>query len=269
MEIFKINPSVWVFHEALENPQEVIDFFEENYEWKDWYHFGKIHDIQLNSDNNFFDSFPTEEEWKEKIFNPSIYTEKEAKIVKRILEAFYKTTKTFLEENNKVIEKPSFSSFDIGKYFPGGRMTYHTDHEQHKYFLPGPKFHTTAVFYPNDNYTGGEISFLEVDDNQEILWVYDYKPKAGDVVVFSSMHPIYHAVKELQTGTKYIIRTYWRSNQTPTEEWNKGILEHGEEKWMEMQLEESLRIRDGNYIYKFFDGKEYVIQYLDRKKYGK
>jgi hypothetical protein len=97
-------------------------------------------------------------------------------------------------------------------------MNYHTDYRQERFLIPEIKFHTTAVFYLNDNYIGGEISFIELDDEQNILWSYDYKPKAGDVVVFSSNEPIYHGVNTIESGEKYMIRTYLRFNQPPTPE---------------------------------------------------
>jgi hypothetical protein len=34
MQITKINPLVWVFHELVKNPQEIIDFYENEQEWE-------------------------------------------------------------------------------------------------------------------------------------------------------------------------------------------------------------------------------------------
>jgi hypothetical protein len=87
-------------------------------------------------------------------------------------------------------------------------MNFHTDYKQEDFHQPGPNKHTTAIFYLNDDYIGGEICFIELDQNQQIVWHDEYKPKAGDIVVFSSKAPIYHGVKTVESGNKYILRTY-------------------------------------------------------------
>lgn len=272
MQITKIHPMVWVFHNAIQNPQGIVNCYETKDAWDDWGHFGKIHYIPLaeHRSTRYFESFPTEEEWTQSFFDSRSYSSSaESLAVQDLLQGFYKTTKMFLESNNTINTRVLFNPFDIGKYFPGGAMTYHTDDQQHRYFIPEAKFHTTAVVYPNDNYTGGEIAFVELDDNLEIKFAYKYKPKAGDIVVFSSKHPIYHAVKRLEEGVKYIIRMYWLNEQAPTNEWERGIAQYGAEEWSQMEEERSLNIRDGNYITRYFNGEEFVIQYLDKQKYEK
>jgi hypothetical protein len=48
-------------------------------------------------------------------------------------------------------------------------MNFHTDYKQERYKIPGDNMYVTAVFYLNDNYKGGEISFVELDNNQEVI----------------------------------------------------------------------------------------------------
>jgi hypothetical protein len=48
-------------------------------------------------------------------------------------------------------------------------MNFHTDYKQERYKIPGDNMYVTAVFYLNDNYKGGEISFVQLDKNQEII----------------------------------------------------------------------------------------------------
>lgn len=97
-------------------------------------------------------------------------------------------------------------------------MNFHTDYKVEAYNEPGGKKHTTAIFYLNDDYIGGEIAFLELDDNLQIKWYDEYKPQAGDVLVFSSMLPIYHGVKTVEQGNKYMLRTYWAQIELATED---------------------------------------------------
>jgi predicted 2-oxoglutarate/Fe(II)-dependent dioxygenase YbiX len=128
---------------------------------------------------------------------------------KTITDSIYKASRLFFEANYPDIkEELFFLSFDIAKYFPGGEMTYHTDYDQEQFYKPGLVFHTTVLLYPNDNYDGGEISFIEMDSEENVLWRHDYKPKAGDIVIFNSRPPIYHGVSPNLNAEKYIIRAY-------------------------------------------------------------
>jgi hypothetical protein len=122
-------------------------------------------------------------------------------------------------------------------------MNFHTDYKVEEYNQPGVKKHTTAIFYLNDDYIGGEIVFLELDDNLQITWCDEYKPQAGDVLVFSSMHPIYHGVKTVEQGNKYILRTYWDQIELSSDDWIQGIANYGESAWRAMQREKQQKLR--------------------------
>lgn len=266
MRITKIHPLVWVFHELVENPQEVIDFYEGNNKWEDWWTRGKYSMIS-NIEPRQYENFPTEELWNKNLFEKGANTEEEI-IRKKITDAVHKASELYFKENYPDIKNLYFLSFDIAKYYSGGDMTYHTDYIQERFFMPGFKFHTTVLFYPNDNYEGGEISFLEVDDEKNILWYKDYKPQAGDIVVFSSRSPIYHGVLENKNGEKYIIRTYWRTNDEPTEEWTKGIEEHGEENWNKLQ-EERVKAMHAYQIHISLDSRNFTITTIPDKEIEK
>lgn len=267
MDIQKPHPLVWIFNNAIENPQAIIDYYKENKEWRDWYTFGKMTSINLN--NTYFKNFPKEKEWKSKTYQPELYTSEEFFHVKNILDTFYKTTKLYFKENNFLDQELSFHKFNIAKYDAGieARMNYHTDYQQERYKIPGDKMHTTTLFYLNDDYKGGEIKFIELDENQEIIWDYTYKPKAGDVLVFSSMPPLYHGVNVIQTNEKYFIRTYWRFKEKPNQNWIDGVQKYGEKEWREMKEKEAkeVRVKMIGRDYK----KEYItIQYVEKSDEG-
>jgi hypothetical protein len=90
---------------------------------------------------------------------------------KKITDVVYETTKMFFEENKLESDDIGFSSFSIAKYKAGpeARMAFHTDYRQERYKIPEDNMYVTSVFYLNDNYEGGEISFIELDSNQEII----------------------------------------------------------------------------------------------------
>jgi len=62
----------------------------------------------------------------------------------------------------------------------------------------------TVTFYLNDNYDGGEICFYDETENK----AYKYKPRAGDVTVFPSAAPFYHAVERFQGEDRYFMRIF-------------------------------------------------------------
>lgn len=264
MKITKIHPLVWIFHEEIKEPKKIIDFYENNFVWEDWYTFGKMLHIRNVKEETFL-TIPTEEEWNNR-YNYKELDKEESLILKEITDKFYNATYVFIKENNIELENPSFFPFSIAKYIasPSARMNFHTDYQQEKYKIPGDRMYITAVFYLNDNYEGGEISFLELDENQKILWNETYKPKSGDILVFSSKHPIYHGVKTVETNNKYILRTYWYIKEAPTKDWIEGISEYGEETWREMKEEEAKKIRV-QMLQKEFNNETMDIQYVKVK----
>jgi hypothetical protein len=240
--IEKIHDTVWIFKRAIENPQDIIDYLENNTKWIDWYTFGKVTDIDGPAYN--FNSFPTKEEWKEQ-FDANVDSRKDSKLLeikKQIDNLFYDTTSLYLKENNINLDNWRFESWNTAKYIPlevdpGYIMMHHTDFQRDIEYAPGNKFAVTAVFYLNDNYEGGEVEYRFVDgkDLENIVADYSYKPSAGDVAVFLSGHPHYHGVKAVTSGEKYIIRTYWRYFQDAHPRWTELKEKYGEEVWTQMQ----------------------------------
>lgn len=241
--IEKIHDTVWVFRNALENTQEVIDYFNNNRVWDDWYTFGKMTN---GTGNDFlFNNFPTDEEWNEK-FNQVYSSETPENLITRKIDSlFYETTKLYLAENHVKLNNWLYQGWNIAKYIPNPSehpnyvMHHHTDFQREKSYEPGIKFGVTAVFYLNEDYDGGEVQFRFVEDEtlQVVVEDYTYKPSAGDVVVFLSGHPHYHGVRAVSNGEKYIIRTYWRFEQDAHPKWLELKDKYGSEVWKEMEKE--------------------------------
>lgn len=86
-----------------------------------------------------------------------------------------------------------WEAFNFIKYEPGHHFMEHADH--------GYSYNCTVslVAYINDNYEGGEIAFR--------LQGINYKPKAGDLVIFPSNFIYPHTAKVVTEGTKYSIVT--------------------------------------------------------------
>lgn len=261
MQIIKPHEKIWIFNNLIENPEEIIEYYENKSEWEKWWVFGWV--TTINIGRNVFEKFPTKEEWNKTFF---IHQEKENfQILNKILDPFYETTNLFFKENNILLEDYIFKSFSIAKWNKAQELGHHTDYMQERSLIPEDKFDTTVLFYLNEDFDGGEISFIELDENLEIKWFYEHKPKAGDVVVFSTRHPIYHGVNPINSGRRYMIRTYWHTTQKPDKKWEEGIVKYGEEEWKKIQEEKSKKLRNEENIYKYYKGRKFNIQYLDQK----
>jgi signal peptidase I len=138
-------------------------------------------------------------------------------------------------------------------------MHYHTDYVLKDCESPGEKFAVTAVFYPNDDYGAGEISFRLIGE-EGVLKQIDYKPKAGDIVIFPSDHPYYHGVKRITGSPKYIARMYWQYDYKGSDDWHELNAKYGSEKFAEL---EDQRIKNHSlmipepYLRPMFSLKEY------------
>lgn len=234
--IEKIHETVWVFKNAFKETDLFLDYIKDK-KWEDWYTFGKK--AQLTGFQFKFDNFPTSEEWKNKQpFDQSSDVEF-GYFENKINNLFYETTKLYVEHNNIFLNNWMYYGWDVAKYHENPNseadyvMMHHTDFVRNVAYTPGEKFGITAVFYLNDNYSGGEVAyrFLNNDDINIIEEDYIYKPEKGDIVVFMSGHPHYHGVKTVTEGEKYIIRNYWRYDYPGHPLWLKLEEKYGKEEW--------------------------------------
>lgn len=92
---------------------------------------------------------------------------------------------------------------NLHRTLPDGRaLDYHVDN------YDGPDIDNIfgVVLYLNDNYTGGEIHYPDLD--------IEYKPKAGDLVVHYA--GLLHGVKPVFGGTRYIFTSFVRGSEDTT-----------------------------------------------------
>lgn len=222
--IEKIHDTIWIFKNAYKYGPEIINYYEslppfgedhsaEN--WEGWYAFGDHRKIL--TPGPMWDTFPDKEVFMSEVFDQIENKAHKNEMVKEVLSLYYDTTKIYLEEQNISLPNWKWEAFDIASYNPGAGagpdhgMAYHSDFQQEKADEPGVKFAYTCLFYLNDDYAGGEILFKELsDDLKTILWKTSYKPSVGDIVIFPSAHPIYHATRKCDDSKKYLLRLYWR-----------------------------------------------------------
>lgn len=176
--------------------------FEES--WKDWDPWGNMVEIVHSSDKNIDSPF-----------------------VKEISSVFWDVVKSYSTINkNKDLSSNYMNNillqeYDLGKdwirsYDDRGRTLSMLHHSDLAPWYKYPPYLYTLTMYFNDNYDGGELSFINPesivekqwqDKSGEILeyWEIDepvvYKPQKGDVVMFKS--DMIHGVTSITNGNKF------------------------------------------------------------------
>lgn len=227
-----LDPKILVFENVIEDPEGLINYYENYAEWDGWHGFGiqsKEHATRLYSEE-----FPTEKQFEDDLLNRVPENPYRNKIYKN----FYELSKLYIDYTGIRLKNWATGQWSVAKYVPDvdhinndyKSMGHHTDYQQDRYGQPGEKFGITCVFYPNDDYGGGEISFRIL--NLKTFTVekeINYKPKKGEVIFFPSTEPYYHGVLRIWEKPKYIIRLYWQWNDEGKEEWHTLRKKYGNE----------------------------------------
>lgn len=240
MNKITLYPRVNVYQNAIPRHKEFMGLLKESEtrnpeflfkSWDDWYGFGKMMNLGMQEDGYNINS-------------EDQYYIKQKDFLKTLHEIFHTITYDYINEYKISLPNWNKSGFSICKYWETNTendlaMHYHTDYVGANADAPGLKFAVTCTMYLNDDYDGGGLSFLQEETGD----VIDYKPKAGDVVVFPSGDPItgtshyFHAVDKISNGEKYLVRTFWQYDFPGSEQWWDGIKKHGEEEWNLMAKE--------------------------------
>jgi predicted 2-oxoglutarate/Fe(II)-dependent dioxygenase YbiX len=183
---------IFYYEDAIDNPSELITLIEGTDElltdldaitkWNEWitsgeprYTFGS----QKHTNAAKLDTSSTD------INN----------IYKILSEALHKHGKHYCNTLNLEYIDPS--PISISKYQEGSYMGPHVDWHGETNLKPI----MSAVLYLNDNFTGGELDFPDL--NVRI------KPKAGSIVIFPSTAPYYHQSLAVESGVKYMSPAFW------------------------------------------------------------
>lgn len=103
-------------------------------------------------------------------------------------------------------------------------INYHLD-AFGSHFSAGQKAILTSTIYLNDDYEGGGVSYLDEFNNL----IVNYKPKKGDLIVFPSYKPFFHAALPLSGEYKYFIRHFLAWSYSGSDEYKKLLNEFGPE----------------------------------------
>lgn len=249
----EIYPKIFVYTDLFPDHKklyEIIKISEERSygkavysEWVDWFIFGRychsrsindcIENIEICFRNN-----------KDYDFNLLV---KEIALRDRLNQSVYAAISNYVGINNVSLPENSYiSDQNIAMYDcnvdtgEGKTMQYHTDYNIGEWYWPGEKFLITATTYMNDDYDGGEIVFSVGSD------IIEYKPKAGEVVVFPSGSPLFpgnepyfHSVNMVKNKKKSLVRMYLKHSADGTDKWYDGISKYGEEEWLKIAKKRS------------------------------
>jgi hypothetical protein len=105
--------------------------------------------------------------------------------------------------------KRSYGLGSIGTHLEGWQdsyqlLRYEKDNFFNNHFDDSVQHHrrVSIVYYLNDDYIGGEITFNRFN--------VTYKPKANELIVFPSSYVYTHSVSEVTEGTRYALVTWLR-----------------------------------------------------------
>lgn len=215
----KLHENVYMYSDVIENPKAIIDLIN-----------------KLDSDERVYKAVPKWNNWnsssrdgnifgKKKDFNlaevanldPEVKADVDL-IISTIRNAIESIAKSFIVDRGLTGE-PNISPFvGISKYIPGCAMGAHFDRQAGDNSLEW-----SIIIYWNDDYEGGEISFIirpedlrlemnghlrppddALDPKTAEMVTFTAKPKAGSALIFPSTDPYKHQVHIMKEGEKYI-----------------------------------------------------------------
>lgn len=239
-----------VYRNAIPNNEAIIQALKNSPYWEKWYDVGQQIPIAAQDHEFNFDFFPHQEEWETKVKTWAdshfFRANPEGLDVFKFMdleEAFYKTTTDYIS---------LFPVNDMPNWYRGGvnflrydakeedqitteaagtvnyALPFHTDYYYPTSSEPGVKPALTITMYFNDDYEGGDIEYRLYDkqythfriegtnmieiETGNVIPGFNYKPQAGDIIIFPSKLPYYHGVKKVTKGKKLFLRTFWMYN---------------------------------------------------------
>lgn len=219
-----LEEKVYYYRNVIKDPKKLVETIEktEMYEygdsikkWVEWtscsgpmYLYGQEKLIA-----------PTEEERKQASEDSDL-----GYIFHTINNAFYDVCKDYAESVGDPDEPFFYPAFNIKKYMAGTTMGAHFDQQE-----GDTRLRYSLVMYLNDDYEGGEISFIikdpsgplstesadedyEIAKNQGIIDI-GLKPEAGSILIFPSSPPYHHTAHLVKSGFKYMVPTHWMHNK--------------------------------------------------------
>lgn len=151
---------------------------------------------------------------------------KAAYLYKTIMDTFYKVCEDYAKSKGDETVPIHFPLFDVKKYSAGTYMGAHFDQQE-----GDDRLKYSLVFYLNDDYEGGELSFTIESPDAPIIQgkpqedydlakssdrvSFGIKPEAGSVIIFPSSPPYHHTAHLVKQGFKYMVPLHWYKHMRP------------------------------------------------------
>ena len=215
-----LEENIYYYKNAIPNPKKFVEAIEatenEDYgtsltKWKEWTACsGEMY--LYGSEKTIMPSETEKGEPEESNVISYIYN--------TISNLFYNVCKDYAVAHGDMEEPIILPAFDIKKYSSGTFMGAHFDQQE-----GDSRLRYSLVFYLNDDYEGGELSFTIKSPDAPIIQgkpQQDYdlsketdkitlgiKPEAGSVIIFPSSAPYHHTAHLVKSGFKYMIPMHW------------------------------------------------------------
>jgi predicted 2-oxoglutarate/Fe(II)-dependent dioxygenase YbiX len=157
--------------------------------------------LDLYKDNDEFMGGKDLREDTVKKENPKV-----AEILDKYEKKIYEKVNELFTEKYKIpiIRKPVNSTHFV-KWIPGMNSKLHCDCEKPDgtpaFAADFYTYNVSVLMYPNDKYTGGEITFPDYD--------LVLKPKPGDLIMFPGNNAYKHTVQKVESGTRYTMPSWY------------------------------------------------------------
>jgi len=126
-------------------------------------------------------------------------------LVKYEEKVFQEAKKLFTDTYGIPLKRKAVNSTHFVKWVPGMKSKLHCDCEKPdgspalaaEFF----RYNVSVLMYPNEDYTGGEITFPDYD--------IVIKPKSGDMILFPGNGEYKHTVELVTEGTRYTMPSWY------------------------------------------------------------
>lgn len=223
MEREILEEKVYYYTNVIEDPQKLVDAIEKDNKdpWGEWMACSGQHYV-YGTDKNIA---PSHTKGGQDEVNDYIYN--------TLHKAFDDVARDYAKAQGITDEPKLFPQFPIKKYQAGTYMGAHFDQQE-----GDDRLKVSFVMYLNDDYEGGEISFLivspegpitpggkqldapvqhyqtpnpdmDIAKNEPNTFTFFVKPKAGSIIVFPPSAPYHHTAHLVKSGEKIMVPQHW------------------------------------------------------------
>jgi Rps23 Pro-64 3,4-dihydroxylase Tpa1-like proline 4-hydroxylase len=198
MSINELAPGIVVFSDVITGYDSLISDIEESVDsgvvsWGQAYVVnGEKSVIDTETRNTQIITVSYSENPEENLSSPQASFD--TTLSKIFYDSFSVLEKEYCDHYNVTVYKHEV--YSILKYGIGQKFDNHIDHHRNY-----PRT-ISLVYYMNENYSGGEISFPRFG--------IKYKPKANELLMFPSNYVYNHSVAEVTEGKRYAVVTWGR-----------------------------------------------------------